>query len=145
MVLAVLPRRRYRRLEPDVAERHWHRVRLQVGRRCACVPDALLRPEGRQAVAGLPLQRVDARRHLPLLMRHAMKNLSLFAIAALAGAISAGCQSPPSRPERPQGELFAARDAENAGRSRDFNALMDGFLKRAHNKTTMAKAGSPTP
>ena len=74
-----------------------------------------------------------------------MKNLSLFAIAALAGAISAGCQSPPSRPERPQGELFAARDAENAGRSRDFNALMDGFLKRAHNKTTMAKAGSPTP
>jgi hypothetical protein len=74
-----------------------------------------------------------------------MRKLSLFTIAALAGAISAGCQSPPNRPERSSAELFTARDAENAGRSGDFNALMDGFLKRAHDKTTIVKAGSATP
>jgi len=71
-----------------------------------------------------------------------MKNPSVFAIAAIAGAISAGCSSPPSRPERPQSELFAARDAENAGRSADFNVLMGGFIQRAHDKTTITKAGS---
>ncbi|MBW8905386.1 MAG: patatin-like phospholipase family protein [Betaproteobacteria bacterium] len=74
-----------------------------------------------------------------------MKNLSIFATAALAGAISAGCQSPPSRAERPQGELFAARDAENAGRASDFNVLMGGFIQRAHDKTTVTKAGNPKP
>jgi len=71
-----------------------------------------------------------------------MKNPSVFAIAAIAGAISAGCSSPPSRPERPQSELFAARDAENAGRLADFNVLMGGFIQRAHDKTTITKAGS---
>jgi hypothetical protein len=74
-----------------------------------------------------------------------MKNPSIFAIAALAGAISAGCQSPSARPERSQGELFSARDAENAGRASDFNVLMGGFIQRAHDKTTLTKAGSPRP
>jgi len=74
-----------------------------------------------------------------------MKNPSVLAIAALAAAISAGCQSPPSRPQRAQNELFAAREAENTGRNADFNVLMGGFIQRAHDKVTLTKAGSAKP
>src|SRR3954471_17251927 len=73
-----------------------------------------------------------------------MKKPSTLAIAALA-AICTACQGPPSRPERAQNELFAARDAENAGRSADFNVLMGGFVQRARDKVTMTKAGTAKP
>jgi hypothetical protein len=62
-----------------------------------------------------------------------------------AGAVLAAACSTPPRPERPTAELFAARDAENAGRASDFNALMEGFLRRAHDKVTAAKPGSQPP
>ena len=69
------------------------------------------------------------------------KSLLMLAASVL---LAAGCASP-SRPERPTSALFAARDAENQIRAKDFNGLMSTFLQRAHAKVTAAKAGGPPP
>jgi hypothetical protein len=57
---------------------------------------------------------------------------ALLLLALLPTACSA-----PSRPERAQTELFAARDSENAVRQADFNVLMNGFLARGRQKPTL--------
>jgi len=62
-----------------------------------------------------------------------------------AGAALAVACGSPSRPDRSTSELFAARDAENQSRAKDFNGLMNTFLQRAHAKVTTAKAGGPPP
>ena len=67
------------------------------------------------------------------------------ALALLALAVLMGCQSPPSRPQRSQDELFKARDAENSVRASDFNVLMNTLLIRAHDKVVAAKAGGGKP
>ena len=66
-----------------------------------------------------------------------MKAQSILLVTLLA----AGCQTTSERPQRTQEELFKARDAENSARASDFNALMNTFLVRAHDKVVAAKAG----
>jgi hypothetical protein len=59
-----------------------------------------------------------------------------------AAAFIGGCSSPPERAERAQAELFATRDAEDAQRSADLDALATTFLAHAHEKTLSAGAGT---
>jgi hypothetical protein len=69
--------------------------------------------------------------------RPSLQAVLLAAMTVLA-ALVAGCASSPARPDRPVAELFAARQAEDAARTRDFNALMGGFLLRAEAKVAAA-------
>jgi predicted acylesterase/phospholipase RssA len=68
----------------------------------------------------------------------------LLAALVTGGMLAGGC-SPVTRPDRPQAELFAARDSENALRASDLDVLMTAFLSHAHEKVMAAKAGDPTP
>ena len=47
-----------------------------------------------------------------------------------AVALLAACSSPPSRPERPLPELFAAREAEEEARAQLAERLMEAFIQR---------------
>jgi predicted acylesterase/phospholipase RssA len=70
----------------------------------------------------------------------AMRGLSVAALCAGA-VLAAGCATV-SRPDQPVADLFAARQAEDAARTKDFNALMGRLLLRVEAK---AKAAAKAP
>jgi hypothetical protein len=63
-------------------------------------------------------------------------------LTALAVVLAGGCASSAKRPARPVAEMFAARQAEDAARGKEFNALLGKFLVRAESK---AAAAAKTP
>jgi predicted acylesterase/phospholipase RssA len=66
----------------------------------------------------------------------------LQAALALVVALLAACTSPPTRPQRPLPELFAAREADDAARAAELDALQQKFLTYVEAKVKAGTKGA---
>jgi len=72
------------------------------------------------------------------------RRMAVLAVAAAAGVLTAGCSSP-TRPDRPLGEMLAARQVEDAARAKARNELVNSFLDHVEAKVAASKGrAAPT-